>query len=113
MSQNFPLLHVSNLSVRNFRILCSYCVRGLCLSRAAVASVDVIPEEVAVGAVGPREHRLEQTTGPGQVKPVLVTDGDGRKLKQGRGRCGVSLVQVGLSIITLRAERGHLAVRRH
>ena len=29
MSQNFRLFHVSNLSVRNFRIFCS-CIRGQC-----------------------------------------------------------------------------------
>ena len=32
MSQNFRLFHVSNLSVRNFRIFCS-CIRGRCRIR--------------------------------------------------------------------------------
>ena len=53
-----------------------------CASRAAVARAEVVLQQVQVGAVVPREGIIQQTPRPGQVKPVLVTYRDGRKLKQ-------------------------------
>ena len=92
MSQNFRLFHVLNLSVRNFRFLCS-CIRGLCLVFTTAGALHAARSGCrAVGGrgptIGPPGGHFRTQPAPPSAALTLSRSADRNHGHTGRGYMG-------------------------